>query len=294
MFVDQSAWAPATPTRSPKMQAFKLKVLVADDSKLIHDIFQEIASRSPIPFDIISAEDGQQCMDAPNRGGIHLAFIDVNMPEMSGMDAVGRVRLTGNKTFVTLMSANANQRRMQLAQQLNVYDFLAKPFTHDQVYAILKTYCRVAVPSNVLVVDDSATVRRIIKKVFANSIFNIDVTEAGDGETALSFCDSGEFDAVFLDCNMPGLPGTETLERLLERDPGVRVIMITGERDEQRRKWALDRGAFAFLYKPFNAADINRELQTPFGLRRPLLADIEPLKLARVVEEPMVPAHTYF
>ena len=73
---------------------------------------------------------------------------------------------------------------------------------------ILKTYCRVTVPSNALVVDDSATVRRIIKKVLASSIFNIDVTDAADGQAALDLCDSGEFDVVFLDCNMPGLPGT--------------------------------------------------------------------------------------
>jgi DNA-binding NtrC family response regulator len=183
---------------------------------------------------------------------------------------------------------------MQLAQQLKVYEFLAKPFSAEQVHAILKTYCRVTAPSNVLVVDDSATVRRIVRKVFANSIFNIDVTEAGDGETALAYCDSGEFDAVFLDCNMPGLPGTETLERLIERDPGVRVIMISGERNEARRKWALDRGAFAFLYKPFNASDIDRELHALFGLTPPQLADVEPMKLARAIEEPTVPAHTYF
>ena len=44
------------------------------------------------------------------------------------MEAVGKARTVGNKTFVTLMSANANQRRMQLAQQLKVYEFLAKPF----------------------------------------------------------------------------------------------------------------------------------------------------------------------
>jgi len=74
------------------------------------------------------------------------------------------------------------------------------------VLSILKTYCRVTVPSNALVVDDSATVRRIINKVLANSIFNIDVTEAGNGEAALEHCDNGEFDVVFLDCNMPGPP----------------------------------------------------------------------------------------
>ncbi len=272
------------------MQGFKLKVLVADDSRLIHDIFNDIASRSPIPFEVISADDGQQCVDALNRGGIHLAFIDVNMPEMSGMEAVGKARTVGNKTFVTLMSANANQRRMQLALQLRIYEFLSKPFTAEQVMRILQTYCRVTLPSNALVVDDSTTVRRIIKKVFANSIFNIDVTEAGDGQTALDCCARGEFDAVFLDCNMPGLPGTATLEQLLARDRGVKVIMISGERNETRRRWALDRGAAAFLYKPFNAADIDRELHALFGLRMPQLASVEPLRIARTAETPPVPA----
>ena len=84
---------------------------------------------------MISAENGQQCIDALSRGGIHLAFIDVNMPEMSGMEALGKARTGGNKTFVTLMSANANQRRMQLAQQLRVYEFLAKPFSIPQLNA---------------------------------------------------------------------------------------------------------------------------------------------------------------
>jgi len=270
------------------MIGFKLKVLVADDSRLVHDLFQQISAHSPIPFDVISAEDGQQTWNLLNQGGVHVAFIDVNMPLMSGMEAVNKARTGGNKTFVTLMSANANQRRMQLAQQLRVYEFLAKPFAPDDVLGILKTYCRVTVPSNTLVVDDSQTVRRIIKKVLANSIFNIDVTEAGDGLSAVDHCDNGEFDAVFLDCNMPGLPGTQTLERLLERDPGVKVIMISGERNEERRKWALDRGAFAFLYKPFNAADIDRELHALFGLRRPLLAGVEPMRFGRAAAE--VPA----
>jgi CheY-like chemotaxis protein len=270
-----------SPNSRTVMQAFKLKVLVADDASVIHEVFEEISANSPIPFDVVRVHDGQQCIDALNAGGIHLAFIDVNMPEMSGMDAVGRARTVGNKIFVTLMSTDANRLRMQLALQLKVYEFLAKPFTALDVLRILKTYCRVTVPSNVLVVDDSATVRRIIKKVFANSIFNIDVTEAGDGQSALDLCETGEFDAVILDCNMPGLAGVDTLEQLLERDPGLKVIMISGERNDTRRDWALGRGAQAFLYKPFNAFDIDRELHTLFGLRMPQLAGVDPLKAAR-------------
>ena len=92
------------------MNGLKLKVLVADDAAAILSVFEEIAQNSPVPFQVITASDGQQCCNALNRGGIHLAFIDVNMPEMSGMEAVGKARNVGNKAFVTLMSANANER----------------------------------------------------------------------------------------------------------------------------------------------------------------------------------------
>jgi DNA-binding response OmpR family regulator len=69
----------------------------------------------------------------------------------------------------------------------------------------------------------------------------------------------------------------------------VKVIMITGERNEARRRWALDRGAAAFLYKPFNATDVDRELHALFGLRLPQLAGIEPMKFGRAVPTPNAP-----
>ena len=61
--------------------------------------------------------------------------------------------------------------------------------------------------------------------------------------------------------------------------------MITSERNEERKKWALDRGAFAFLYKPFNAADVDRELHALFGLRMPKIAGIEPLRFGRAAAQ---------
>jgi CheY-like chemotaxis protein len=170
----------------------KLSVLVADDSSTIHAFFRELAERSPIPFEIVRAEEGRQCLELLNSGCINLAFIDVNMPEMSGMEAVGVVRLGGSKTFVTLMSSNASDRRRQLARQLKVYEFLCKPFTAEDVLRVLRIYRRVTIPTKALIVDDSATVRRIVRSVFTSSVFNIDVTEAGSGQAALECCASGE------------------------------------------------------------------------------------------------------
>lgn len=264
----------------------KLKVLVVDDSTTIHGIFSEMAEGSPIPFEVIRAHNGQQCMEFLKRGGVHLAFIDVNMPGMSGMEAVGAARYEGIKTFVTLMSSNPSKRRLQLARNLKVYEFLTKPFTPADVYAILRTYITVTAPTSALVVDNSSTVRRLINKVVTSSIFNIDVTEAADGQKALDACETGEFKVIVLDCNMPGLNGLETLERLIERDPNVKVIMMSGERNEERRQWALDRGAIAFLYKPFYPEDIDRELHKLFNLKMPILASVEDMA------DPVMPVAT--
>ena len=89
------------------MQGFKLKVLVADDSALMHSLFADFALGSSIPFELVRANNGLQCAELFNIGGFNLAFIDVNMPEMSGMEAVATARNSGNKTFVTLMSGKA-------------------------------------------------------------------------------------------------------------------------------------------------------------------------------------------
>jgi CheY-like chemotaxis protein len=267
------------------MSRFRLKVLVADDATAIHSVFANIAANSSIPFDLVTARNGRECMEALTGGRINVAFIDVNMPEMNGMDAVDGARRIGTKTFITLMSTSVNKRRLQLARQLKVYDMLLKPFAPADVIAVLQTYCRVTVPSQALIVDDSATVRQIIKRVLANSIFEVDPTEAGDGDTALAYCQNARFDVVFLDCNMPGLDGIETLSRLLARDPTVKVVMISGEASEERRRRAFNAGAVAFLQKPFFPADIDRELHAIFGLRIPGIADVEPLRIGKVEPE---------
>jgi CheY-like chemotaxis protein len=254
------------------MSEFKLKVLVADDSSVIHAFFRRLAEHSPIPFEPIQADDGRQCMELLKRGDINLAFVDVNMPEMTGVEAVGAARFAGNKTFVTLMSARTSATRLRLAHALKVYEYLPKPFTEDDVLGILRTYCRVTVPLKGLVVDDSATARRIVRKVLTGSIFNIDVAEAGDGQAALEQCEHGGFDVIFLDCNMPNLDGLETLARLLKNDPAAKVIMMTAERNEDKRRRALDAGAAMLLYKPFAAPDIDRELHALFHLKFPELA----------------------
>ena len=250
------------------MQA-KIRVLVADDASTVHSFFASTLAGWSDPIDLVSAHDGRECMEKLEHGGIDLAFIDINMPEMSGLEAVGVARFRGVKTFVTLMSVRASEARFQLARQLKAYEFLVKPFGASDIENVMRTFQRVSAPTKALIVDDSATVRRMIQKIAAGSIFRVTSEEAADGTSAIEKFAEGKHDIVFLDCNMPGIDGLQTLTELRARSPLARVIMISSERNEERMRIAQQLGAIDFIYKPFYAPDVDRVLHKAYGLAPP-------------------------
>jgi DNA-binding NtrC family response regulator len=253
----------------------KTRILVGDDSKVVHSLFTEALTKWPKPMTMLSAYDGRQCVTFFEQGHIDLAFIDVAMPDMNGMEAIARMRYCGNRTFITLMSGIGSDIRFQLARYLKTYEFLVKPFKADNIHRILRIHQRVSLPTRVVIVDDSTTVRRMVKKILAGSIFNIHVADAGNGEDALVMCANGGFDIVFLDCNMPGLNGLETLSALLKTNPDAKVIMMSGERNDERMAQAKALGAMDFLYKPFYARDVDRVLHIAYELAPPMLAEVQ-------------------
>jgi CheY-like chemotaxis protein len=77
----------------------------------------------------------------------------------------------------------------------------------------------------------------------------------------------GKFDFVFLDYNMPGLNGLETLSEIKRLHPSIQVVLMTSAEDEALIKRAQSSGAAALLRKPFYPADIDAVLQSIYGLR---------------------------
>lgn len=259
------------PHTGAKLSQPPVRMVVADDSLVVHEIFHQAVERAPMPIKMVSTSNGRECMALLAKGDIGLAFIDIHMPEQSGTEALSDARFQGIKTFVTLMTGSPTDQLIDLAQDLRAYEFLEKPFTVDDVLAIMETYKRISVPMRALVVDDSATVRKLIEKVLGGSIFHIDIEAVADGESALARCAAGGIDMVFLDCNMPGLDGFATLTELRARDPHMKVVMISAEKNEERERAALEQGAVAFLHKPFYSVHVDALLHKLFGLRSPNL-----------------------
>jgi DNA-binding response OmpR family regulator len=248
-----------------------ITVLIADDSQFTQQLLADAARASKLPVRCTITDNGRECLTLLNGANIDLACIDVHMPELSGTQAFWSARKQGIQTFVTLISNPPAAEAVELAIKLRAYEFLFKPFTIDDAVGVMKTYARISSPSKILIVDDSSSVRQIVQKIVQGSVFNCEITEAADGETALALCQTTEFDAVFLDRNMPGMDGISTLKRLQLMQSSAKIIMMSGERNLAKEHEALDIGACAFLHKPFHSEDVDKILHAAFGLRSPNL-----------------------
>lgn len=118
-----------------------------------------------------------------------------------------------------------------------------------------------------LVVDDFATMRKIIKKVLSELGFK-NVEEADDGKTALPMLKSAAatgapYQVVISDWNMPGLPGIELLKacRGDAQLKSVPFMMVTAESEQQNIIEAAKAGVSDYVVKPFNAATLKSKLE---------------------------------
>jgi CheY-like chemotaxis protein len=92
---------------------------------------------------------------------------------------------------------------------------------------------------------------------------------ASNGRTAAALIGQTEYDLIVTDITMPGHTGLELLAKAKERDPHVQVIIITADATTDKAIEALNRGAFAFLTKPFPHLNvIDQTVQRALEFRR--------------------------
>lgn len=116
----------------------------------------------------------------------------------------------------------------------------------------------------ILVVDDSALMRRVLCDIInSDKRFQVE-DKANNGEEALNLLMTKSYDAVVLDVNMPKMNGLELLRKLQEKKIAVRVMMASTDTKEGAKTTldALELGALDFIHKPTNAIDCrNSEFQ---------------------------------
>lgn len=114
----------------------------------------------------------------------------------------------------------------------------------------------------VLVVDDSAVMRQIIKKNLKELGFT-DLIEAEDGAAGLKKAGEEPVDLIVSDWNMPNMTGLEFLKGVRADDKlkGISFIMVTSEADKEKIMEAVQAGVNQYIVKPFNAMQLEEKIK---------------------------------
>jgi DNA-binding NtrC family response regulator len=116
-----------------------LRVLVMDDEPLIRDILSYILrNRSEEKIQIVTVATGAEALNEIRSGFFDLCFLDVNLPDMSGLRVMERIKTTANKTKVVVMTGSeiTEAMRKQISEGADI--FIEKPFDLSRIREVVK------------------------------------------------------------------------------------------------------------------------------------------------------------
>jgi DNA-binding NtrC family response regulator len=118
---------------------------------------------------------------------------------------------------------------------------------------------------DLLLVDDDPDFRGSVARRFLRRGYQ--VQEASGGPEALGFCERRQFDVVILDLVMPGMTGIEVLEKLKAAHPECEAILLTGQGTIETAVQAMKLGAYDYLTKPFQLAELEILIEKAYERR---------------------------
>jgi len=234
-----------------------LRMMVVSSDDAIQQRWREGASLASVPIEF-SADESDSAIAPLKRGGFDIVIIDAALAVDEPVELIGAARHAKPAPLIAMLAPP------QIAQVEGGDLTLQQPENVEQARDLVERCVRLRLPKRILVVDDSKTMRSIVRKILTGSRFTLEVTEAEEGKDALAKVANG-CDLVLLDCNMPGIDGFETLAQIRQIAPKVDVVMMTTTEDEAIAGRAQASGAVAFLKKPFYPADIDAVITRIYG-----------------------------
>jgi CheY-like chemotaxis protein len=235
-----------------------LRAMVASREGGLCDLFRRAASMSALPTEIVDCGAGAKVAALPG-GAADLCYLDAALSHQQASRLVADLRGAARPPFIALLAAEG------AVPAFEVDGLAAKPSCLEEAKWLLDRSLRVRLTARVLVVDDSATMRSIVRKALRATRFAFRIGDAANGADALRRVRDGHFDVIFMDQNMPDMTGLECLTKIKQLKPDITAIVMTSLQNEALAAKTRALGA-AFLKKPFFPADIETALCGFYGL----------------------------
>lgn len=244
-------------------------VLIVDDDPRIRELLSE--SLSAIGYQTLSAEDGQEALNALRTERIDCVITDIKMPELDGLTLLHHIKSERPGIPVVMITGFAFQQHRDRAMQAGAAGFLTKPFRLEKIEEVLQRVMSRSETSkqsrsiqDVLIVEDDVEFRVLLSEIVEALGYN--PMSVSDAEAAVKQINSNCPDAVITDYKLPSMSGEELIRQIKSSHAELPVVLITGFAPSLNGKEFADGAADAFLMKPFRIDRIGtilRQLEQP-------------------------------
>jgi signal transduction histidine kinase/CheY-like chemotaxis protein len=210
-------------------------VLVIDDDPTVRDVMTRMLNSEG--FQVCTAADGEEGLELARQLRPSAITLDVLMPSMDGWAVLSALQADHDlRSIPVIVTSNAGDRSVGFA--LGAADFLPKPVDRQRLLGLLERHHPPGEGATVLVVDDDADCRELMRRTLEEQ--GCKVMVADNGEAALGRLADRRPDLVLLDLLMPGHGGFSLVEALQASEEwrSIPVVVTTGREisDEERQK----------------------------------------------------------
>jgi len=234
------------------------KILVVDDEVRIREFLCKALGKEG--FEVTSVPSAEQSLEVIFQEPFDLILLDIRLSGESGISVLKKIREFQKQIPVVVYSGVLTAELEKEARAAGANEVLSKNIDIIQLVGQIKKIAKAKERffqgssekkgKTVLIVDDEEGIRRVLKQFFEAKGYR--TLEAESGENALNLARSENISVVLLDVGMPGIDGIATLEKLLEINPKLGVVMVTGVQDDDKVKKAIEMGAYGYVLKPFD------------------------------------------
>jgi signal transduction histidine kinase/DNA-binding response OmpR family regulator len=240
---ETAATAPRLPEGAPT-------VLVIDDDLTVHDLLSRFFNKEGLRM--VAARSGEEGIRLARELRPAVITLDVLMPGMDGWAVLTALKADPDLSDISVIMLSIVDEK-QMGYALGAADYLTKPVDWERLAAVLQRYQSPRSPCPVLIVEDDASLRALLRRRLEKDGWT--VIEAANGRVALEFMAEKRPDVVLLDLMMPEMDGFQFLDEVRKRAEwrSIPVIAITAkeltEDDRQRLnggvKKILQKGAYS-------------------------------------------------
>ena len=202
------------------------KVAIIDDDPAVHDLMKHFLNKAG--FRVAAALNGTDGLRLAAQLRPDVITLDVVMPQMDGWTVLSALKADSELSNIpVIMLTIVDNKNIGFA--LGAADYMTKPIDRERLVGILKKYRREDDPGNVLIIEDDAAMRVLMRRLLEKEGWV--VSEAANGKEGLLLVAERAPALILLDLMMPEMDGFEFVNELHKRKPwrSIPVLVITAK-----------------------------------------------------------------